>query len=61
MDRFGDKNRDNSNNFDATILKFSNKFDQPILYVFIFGNMFPASHGFVAVPLTRSNNFVSLH
>ena len=28
---------------------------------FIIGNIFPESHGFVAVPVTRSNNFVSLH
>ena len=31
------------------------------MHVFIFGNVFPESHGFVAVPVTRSNNFVSLH
>ena len=29
-------------------------------YVFIFGNIFPERHGFVAVPVTSSNN-VSLH
>ena len=42
------------------ILKLSEKFDHPFSHVFIFGNMFPESHGFVAVPVTRPNNFVSL-
>ena len=28
---------------------------------FRFGNMSPESHGFVAVPVTNSNTFVSLH
>ena len=54
-------NRDISSNFNATILKFSEKFDHPFFHVFIFGNMFPESHGFVDVPVTRSTNFVSLH
>ena len=58
---FGDKNRVNSSNSNATILKFAEKFDHPFSHVFIFGNMFPASHGFVAVSVTRSNNLVSLH
>ena len=43
------------------ILKFSEEFDYPFSQVFIFCNMFPESKGFVAVPVTRSNNFVSLH
>ena len=34
------------------ILKFSKKFDHPFLHIFIFGNMFPGSHGFVAMPVT---------
>ena len=55
------KNRVNSSKFNATILKFTETFDHPFLHVFIFGNMFPESHGFVAVPVTRSNNFVSLN
>ena len=50
----------NSSNFNATILKFPEKFEHPFLHVFIFGNMFRESHGFVAVPVTRSNNFVTL-
>ena len=33
-------------------LKFSEKFDHPFSHVFIFRNMFPESHGFVAVPVT---------
>ena len=47
-------------NFIVMILKFSEKFNYKFSHVFIFGNMFPESHGFVAVPVTRSNNFVSL-
>ena len=58
INRFGDKSRVNSSNFKATILKFSEKFDNPFLHVFIFGNMFPASQGFVDVPVTRPNDFV---
>ena len=34
-------------------LKFSMKFDHPFSHVFIFGNMFPESHGFVTVPVTN--------
>ena len=45
----------------SKVLKFSEKFDHLFPHVFIFGNMFPESHGFDAVPVTRSNNFVSLH
>ena len=33
----------------------------PFSHVFIFGNMFNESHGFVAVQVTSSKNFVSLH
>ena len=45
----------------ATILKFPEKFDHPFSNVFIFGVMFPESHGFVAArPVTRWNNFVSV-
>ena len=52
--------RVNSCNFNATILKFFEKLDHPFSHVFIFGNMFFESHGFVAVPVIRSNNFVLL-
>ena len=47
--------------FNVTIFKFAEKFDHQFSHVFIFGNMFPESHGFVAVPVTRSKSFVSLH
>ena len=50
---FGDKNRVNSSNFNAMILKFSEKFDHPFWHVFIFGNISLESHGFVAMPVTR--------
>ena len=50
--RFGQKNRVNSSNFNATILKFSEKFDHPFSHVFIFGNIFSESRGFVAMPVT---------
>ena len=52
IDRFGFKNRVNSSNFNATVFKFSEKFDHPFWHVFIFGNMFPESHSFVAMPVT---------
>ena len=57
IDRFGHENRVNSSNFNATILRFAEKFYihfRTVLH-------FPESHGFVAVPVTSSNNFVSLH
>ena len=34
--------------------------NHPFSHVFIFGKMFPESHGFDAVPVTMSNNFVSI-
>ena len=43
------------------ILKYPEKFEHPFSQVFLFGNMFPEGHGFVAVPFTRSNYFFSLH
>ena len=51
IDRFGDYNRVNSSNFNATILKFSEKFDHPFSHVFIFGSMLLESHGFVTMPV----------
>ena len=48
----GDANRVNSSNFNFKTLKFSEKFDNSFSHVFIFGNMFPESHGFVAMPVT---------
>ena len=46
--------RVNSSNFNATILKFSKKFYNPFSHDFMFGNLFPESHGFVAMPVTSS-------
>ena len=37
-----------SSNFKGRILKFSDKLNHP----FLFGNMFPQGHGFVAMPVT---------
>ena len=48
IDRFGDN-----------ILKFSEKFDHPFSHVFIFGNMFPENHGFVAMPVTSCIDDIS--
>ena len=50
IDTSGDEKRVNSSNFNVITLKFAEKFDQPFSYVFIFGNMFIVSHGFVAMP-----------
>ena len=47
--RLGDNNRVNASNFNATIFKFSEKFDHPFSHVFLFGNMFPESRGFVGI------------
>ena len=44
----------NSSNFNATNLKISEKFDHPFSHLFIFGDMFPESHGFDAVPIAIS-------
>ena len=51
---FGDKNRVNFSNFNATIFKFSEKFDHTFSHVFIFVNIFPESHGFVAMSVTSN-------
>ena len=40
-------------------LRFSEKNDHPFPHVFIFGNLFPESHSFVAMPVISLNNFVS--
>ena len=52
IDRFGDTNLVNSSNFNAMVLKFSEEFDHPFSHIFIFGNTFPESHGFVALSVT---------
>ena len=59
IDRFGAVNWVNSCNFIAVSRRYSEKFDHTFRKFFIFGNMFPESHGFVAV--TSSNNFISHH
>ena len=60
-DRFGDDNWVNSSNFIATTLTISEKLSHLFSHVFIFGNMFPESHGFVSVPVKNSNNIATLH
>ena len=47
-----DKNRVNSCNFNTKILKFSEKFDYQVARLFLFGNMLPQSHDFVAMLVT---------
>ena len=42
-------------------LRFYEKFYYPFSHFSIFDNMFPENHGFVAVPVTSSNNFFSIH
>ena len=54
-------NKTDLSHFNATILKFYVEFDHPFSHVFIFGNMFPESYSSIAVPVTKSDNFVSLH
>ena len=44
-------NRVNSSNFNYTVVKFPHKFDDLFSHVFIFRNMFPESHGFIAMPV----------
>ena len=50
--KIGDKNRVNTSNFKAKIIKLSEKLNHPFKRVFIFGNTFPESHGFVAMPVS---------
>ena len=45
--------------FNNRTLRFAEKFDHPFSHVFIFANMFRESYGFISVPVTSSNNFVS--
>ena len=56
IDGFGDKNKVTSSNFNSTILKISEKFDHLLSHVFIFCNMIPESHGFVAMQVTSCIN-----
>ena len=48
-------NRVNSSNFNATVIKFSEKFDHPFSHVFIFGDMLYETGGFSVMPVTSSN------
>ena len=43
---FGNANRINSVNFNATSLKLAEKFDHTFSHLFIFRNIFAQSHGF---------------
>ena len=43
----------NSSNFNVKAFRFSGKLDHPFSHSFKFGNMFPESYGFVAMPVTR--------
>ena len=52
-------NRVNSSNFNAVILKISVKFDHPFSHVFIFGDKFPESRGFVAMPVRSCIKYAS--
>ena len=61
MDIFGDKNQVHSSNFNNTILKLTEKFDNLFSHVFIFGNMFPESHGFVCRLQAVSKIHVPIH
>ena len=38
--------------FNATILNCFEKFDHPFSHVFLLSNVYPESHGFVAMPVT---------
>ena len=51
----------NSEFFYSHALRFAKKLEQQFSHVFIFGNMFPESHGFVAVPVTSWNNFAFIY
>ena len=52
IERFDDRNQVNSSNFNAMTLKFPEKFYHLFSHVFVFGNIFLESHGFVAMPVT---------
>ena len=59
IDRFGHANWVNSIKFNDRTLRFAEKFDQSFSLVFIFGNLFSESRGFISVAVIRSNNIVS--
>ena len=57
---FGNANRINSVNFNATTLKLAAKFDHQFSHLFIFRNIFVQGHGFDAVTVAMLCLF-SLH
>ena len=66
IERFGDANRVKTSHFYTITLKFSAQLDHTFSHVFLFGNMFPDCHGFVAMPVTScikdtcSNSSISI-
>ena len=57
---FGYANRIKKENFNATSVKLSEKFDHLFSHIFISSNIFSQGHGFDAVPVISSEYFVSL-
>ena len=57
---FGNSDRINSVNINATTLKLADKFDHPLKHLFIFGNIFAQGHGFDAMTVTISKYFVNI-
>ena len=57
IDRFGEVNGVNSSNFNATTIRFSEKFDHPFSHIFIFSNMISESHGLIATKLYQRYMF----
>ena len=51
---FGNSDRINSVNFNATTLKLAEKFYRPFSHLFIFRNIFAQGHGFDAVTVAIS-------
>ena len=58
---FGNSDRINSINFNATTLKFAEKFDHPFSHFFIFGSIFALGHVFDTMMVTISKFFVSFY
>ena len=57
---FGNENRINAGNFNATALKLADKLNHPLSHLSIYENKFVQGHGFAAVTVTNSKYFVSL-
>ena len=58
---FGNGNRINSVNFNATTLKFAERFGNLFSRLFIWQNIFAQGHGFDAETVKTSKYFVSLN